>query len=473
MNSKKLVKDSIFYTISNILPQAAGFILLPIYTAYLDPGQYGIVNAMTVLGSVIGIILTLGIEGGIYRLYYDYKDEERKTYLGTIIIGVSSFSIFFFLIAVIIPQLLASIYKSIPFYPYYFLMLSFTLLSKVTTVPSIYLRVSEQASKFVWLQISTFLLTAFFNLLFIIYYKEGAVGMLKGTFFANLIMGPVFYFFTYKAINFSFNLGYFKESLKFSLPLLPSFIFAWILNLSDRIFLERYLSLNEVGIYSFGYKLASLVTVIAGGVFTAYNPHFYKLANEGGIEAKGKIETYNNVIILMILSICFFTAFFSKEAIELLISSEYSGAIQLIPMLTIAFFFSQITGLLNLMIYQEKRTIQIMYITFSVAVINILSNLIFIPIWGMMGSVIATLVSFLMLFIIQYWYAKKCYFIPFNWKLIIPTASFFISLYVFVALFSIQNIIYSFSIKLLISIIIGSFFLQKNKNQLRILLSKK
>lgn len=52
MSTKKIVKNSLFYTLGNILPQAAGFVLLPIYTAYLDPKQYGIVNAMTVLSSV-------------------------------------------------------------------------------------------------------------------------------------------------------------------------------------------------------------------------------------------------------------------------------------------------------------------------------------------------------------------------------------------------------------------------------------
>lgn len=468
-----LIKNSAYYTIGNILPQAAGFILLPIYTSYLDPEQYGILNSMTILGSVIGIILTLGIDRGIYRLYYDYKDEERKVYLGTIIIGLTLFSVFFFTIAMLLPQLLSGIYKSIPFYPYYFLMLLLTLFSKVITVPAIYLRVSEQALKFMLLSVSSFLLTAFFNLLFIIYYKEGAVGMLKGTLFANIIMGPVFYFFTYKAIKFNFNIRYFKESVKFSFPLLPGLLMAWVLNLSDRIFLERYLSNTEVGIYSFGYKIASLVTVIAGGVFAAYNPHFYKLANEGGIIAKSKIEKYNNIVILLILTICFFIAFFSKEMIVLLISTKYSAAIGLIPLLTIAFFFSQITSFLNLMIYQEKKTVQIMYITIVAAIINVISNVVLIPIFGMMGSVIATFISFVALFIIEYWYAKKCYFIPYHWNVIIPLFLGFIGIYEVVNFIAIQNVFYSLILKTIISAVIVLFFWQKNKKQFSLLFSKK
>jgi len=469
MSSKKLIKDSFFYTVGNILPQAGLFILLPIYTAYLSPEQYGIVNAMTVISSIIGIILTLGIDRGIYRLYYDYNEDERKTYLGTIIIGISSFSLFFFLFFLLFPQLLLSIYKSIPFYPYYFLMLLYTLLSVVITVPSIYLRMSEQADRFVLLNILSFLFTAFFNLIFIIYYKEGAVGMLKGNLLASFIIGPIYYLFSFKAIKFNFKFNYFKNSVKFSLPLLPALIFSWVLNLSDRIFLERYLSLNEVGIYSFGYKLASLVTLISGGLFSAYTPYFYKLVNEKGNEAKGQIEKYNNTFILIILIICFLIAFFSKEVIELLISSKYLGAISLIPFLTIAFFFSQITGFLNLMIYQKKKSLQIMNITFVSALFNIVINLLMIPSFGMMGAVFSTLISFFALFVIEYWYAKKCYFIPYHWNLIIPTALIFISIYVVFEIISIKNIIYRLLLKILISMLIALLFFQRNKRHLKIL----
>ena len=469
----KLVKNSIFYLIGNILPQVAGFVLLPIYTSYLDPEQYGILNSMTVLSSVVGIVLTLGIDRGIYRLYYDYKNDERKIYLGTIIIGLTFLSVLFFIIALLLPQLLSSIYKSIPFYPYYLLMLLLTLFSKVITVPSIYLTVSEQAGKFVLLNLFAFFLTAFFNLLYIIHFNEGAIGMLKGTLITNLIMVPAFYLYTYKAISFKFKVSYFLESVKFSLPLLPGLLFAWILNLSDRIFLERYLSMNEVGIYSFGYKIAGLVTIIAGGLFAAYNPHFYKLANEGGIEVKSKIEKYNNTVIFLILAICFFIAFFSKELIELFISSKYSAAIGLIPILTIAFFFSQISGFLNLMMYQDKKTKLIMYITFVSAFINIISNIVLIPLLGMMGSVMATFISFVSLFIIQYWYAKKCFFIPFHWNLIIPASLILIAIYSVVEFLSIQNILYSLCIKLLISLLISIFFLKKYKNRLSTLFIKK
>jgi O-antigen/teichoic acid export membrane protein len=230
--------------------------------------------------------------------------------------------------------------------------------------------------------------------------------------------------------------------------------------------------MNEVGIYSLGYKIASLVTVISGGLFAAYNPHFYKLANEGGIDARRKIEKYNNVIAIMMLSICFLIAFFSKEIILLFISKEYFGAIGLIPLLTLGIFVSQINGFTNLMIYQDKKSIQIMIITFVGAITNVVSNLILIPVFGMMGAALATLVSFLILFVIQYSYAKKCFFIPLNWYLILPSLAVFTLVYVGLEILNIQNIGLSLIVKGLISSAFLIIIYLKYKEQIKLLFVK-
>lgn len=472
MTSNRLFKNSIFYTLGNILPQAVGFILIPIYTYYLTPDQYGIVNSMSALGSVLGVLLTLGIDRGIYRLYYDYDLNERKVYLGTIIIGLSSVAALFFLISFSIPDIISAVYSSISFYPYYALMIGFTLVGKLMTVPSIYLRISEQAGKFVIINSLMFLLTAGFNLLFIIYFKEGAEGMLKGHLVSNIIMLPLFFYFTKGAYRFKFNWNYFLNSIKFSLPLVPGFIFAWVLNLSDRIFLERYLSLNEVGIYSLGSRVAGLVTVFVGGIFAAYNPHFYKLANEEGAEVKKKIGQYNHIIVLLIMNGIFLIVFFSPELITLLISEKYKDAAIIIPFLALGLFFSQITGFLNLMIYQEKKSLQIMYITFIGAIVNVLSNLFFIPLFGMLGSAFATVTSFFVLFIIEYYYAKKCFFIPFRWKIILPLFAMLSTIYILFEVFIITNIFYKLIIKTSVAVGLLFLILFKYKTQLKTLIGR-
>ena len=83
-----MLKNTSIYAIGNIFPRIISFFLLPIFTRYLSPEEYGILNSMNLLGVVLSIFFTMAIERSVFRLYFDYKNEERKDFLGTIFISL-------------------------------------------------------------------------------------------------------------------------------------------------------------------------------------------------------------------------------------------------------------------------------------------------------------------------------------------------------------------------------------------------
>ena len=111
----------------------------------------------------------------------------------------------------------------------------------------------------------------------------------------------------------------------------------------------------------------------------------------------------------------FLISFFSKEAIQLLLDPKYNEAYKIVPIIAFAYFISQASGLFNLMIYQEKKVTQLVIIGIIGAVLNVLLNFILVPTLGIYGAGYATVLSFLLIFILSYLYAKKCYFIPIRW----------------------------------------------------------
>lgn len=472
--SSKLIKNTSIYTLGNILPQAAGFILLPIYTRYLTPADYGIVSSMYVLQTVLIVIFTLAIDRSIYRLYFDHKIEKAKRdYLGTITISLFLISSTILLILFISSSLVGKIFKSIDFFPYYVYAILTSFFSIFSIIPKIYFQVNEKAGKFVVISILQFLLSSGFVLWFIIGKQAGAAGMLKGRMFANIVILPIFIYISYRTINFSFKLRILKDSLSFSLPMIPSLLSAWILNLSDRIFIERYFNLHDVGIYSLGYKIAGLILIFTGAFYKAYNPVFYKLANsEKQTVAKKKLFNYNNAYIIVILIAAFFISIFSKEAIQFLLDPKYFGAYKIVPIIALAYFIGQTSGLSNLSIYQEKKTLQMMYMFLGTAILNIILNFLLVPKFGAYGAAYATVLSFAFFFVIKYLYAKKCYFIPFQWRQI---AMVFVPLFAIVLLFRYalnMDIYLSLFIKILMCGVIGLFFMKKYYHQIRAIFAK-
>jgi O-antigen/teichoic acid export membrane protein len=456
----KLIKNTSIYTIGNILPKAAGFLLLPIYTAYLTPADYGIVNSLEVLSTILVVLFTLSINRSIPRLYFDYKTEAgKRNFLGTISLSQLIIASIMLLLIFLSKNMVSKIYTSIDFYPYYAIAILTTFFSIFAYVPKTYLRINERAKEFVSISLVQFLLTTGGILLFIVYYQQGALGMLKGKLIGTIIAVPFFAIFTLRIINKTINPKILKESLVFSLPMIPSLFSAWILNLSDRIFIERYFDMHDVGIYSMGYQIAALTLIITGAFFQSYQPLFFKLANSNDQEdAKSKLFKYNSGYAIVMIFIVFFITFFSKEMITLFLNEKYYEAYKIVPLIAIAYFISQLGGLLNLSIYQVKKTKQLMYMVLGSAILNIGLNFLLVPRFGAFGAAYATILSFLVFMIIKYFYTKKyCYFIPYRWLQIGLITLLLLVIYFIGLSFGSLNIFVVLGIKSLISLcLIGS-----------------
>ena len=457
-----------FYTIGNILPQAVGFLLLPIYSRYLTPADYGIVSSMQVLISIFGILFTLAIDKSVYRLYFDYKlEKDKKDFLGTITIAFIIISIFFLSLVFVFKDVVGLIFKSIEFSPYYIYAILTALVNVFVLIPKIYLQINEKADKYFYISTVQFLLTTGFVVWFVLVEKSGPAGMLKGQLLGNLILLPFIFYIIYRIINFTFNFKMLKEILLYSLPVIPALLSSWILNLSDRVFIERYFDLNDVGLYSIGYKIAGLVLVVSAAFHQAYNPIFYKLAGSTNQEnAKKQLTRYNDIYIITLLLLVFFVSLFSKEAIQLLLDKQYLDAYKIVPLIALSYLFYQAGGLLNFMMYQEKKTARVMYHVVCSAILNVVLNFLLVPKYGAYGAAIATILSFIALFVANYWYAKKCYFIPFNWPRILKM---FLTLFTIITLFQLWdvNIFLSLLIKLIVSVAMAVVFLVKYYKQVR------
>lgn len=415
--SSKLVKNTSLYTIGNILPKAATFLLLPLYTRYLTPADYGIVNSMNVLLTILTIFFTMAIERSIYRLYYDYKTEkDKKDYLGTVFITMSLNAFCVLTFVIIGKGLISKIYISIPFNPYYLYIIGTGFFSVFGLIPRIYYQVEEKAGKFILISLSEFFVSTILIIYFIVYAGKGASGMLFAQLLRTLIFLPLYIFILTKIINFTFRKDIMKESFVFSIPLVPMILSAWILNLSDRIFIERYFTLKDVGIYSIAYKMAEILLIFTTAFNKAYDPLFYKIANQGNqMEAKHKLFKYNKIFSLIIIIVALGISLFSKEFI-LLLDAKYRLAYKLVPIIMIGILFGQIGGLFNRSIYQEKKTKLIMSLALGAAIINIFLNSILVPDYGSYGAAYATTLTFFIFFLMKYFFSKKCYFIAFAWK---------------------------------------------------------
>jgi O-antigen/teichoic acid export membrane protein len=246
--------------------------------------------------------------------------------------------------------------------------------------------------------------------------------------------------------------------------MIPVLLTSWVLNMSNRLFIDHYFSLKEVGIYSLAFRISSIASIIPAGIFTAFSPIFYRFANDKQqMQKREEIKQLTKTIVYFTALLCFSISLISKEIVIIFFNTTYVEAIQIIPILILSILIVNIGGFYNLMIYQNKKTGVVMTISIFGAVLSLGLNYLLVPTFGMIGAAWASVLTAAFILYFKYIYAKKNYYfhLPIITLLFISGIS---SILTIIDLNSSFKAIYSLTIKCLIFLVIAVIFIIKNRN---------
>jgi len=419
---KRLSKNSIGFSLGKILPKAIGFFLIPVYTRFLTPEDYGILEIANVTLAILTIIYLSGQIGSLQRFYYDYYKDKRKfqSYMGTIIGYVLGFSLVVTIILNILGKpVISQIFHKIPFYPYLFIIIWTAFFKLLFPFPQRLLQVREKSFSYSFLSVTQFLVSLGFIIYFVVVKKQGALGSIKGNFIATVIFFIISCFLLRNDFRFSLDSSKLKESLSFGLPLVPHALAGWILTFVDRIFLTHFTSLEEVGLYSLGYKFGMILSIIVTSINFAWMPFFISTAKERPDIAKGIFRRITTFYIAFILLLGLGVSIFAREIIVIMATPKFFDSHRVIPIIVFTYVFQGLYYMVVNQIFFTKKTRFLPIATVGAAIINVGFNLLFIPRWGMMGAAWATLISFVFMFVFTWFISKRVYPIDYEYGRII------------------------------------------------------
>jgi O-antigen/teichoic acid export membrane protein len=470
----KLIKNTIIYTIGNSLPMAVTFFLLPLYTKYMSPHEYGIVGTMDAVKIFFTIIFSLCIERSIVRLYWENKTEtKKKLFLATIFFTLLTTSILGLILAIFFKNYIQNIFKNINFFPYIYYTILISFLSTFEHLPKLYYRLKEKAISFVLLSFTYFFLSTILIIWFVVFNKEGALGYLKGQLFASMFITTIYFIISLKISTFNFNFLLLKNIILYSIPFIPPLLVSWFINQSNRVFLENSVSLDAVGIFTFSNKLSIATSLFTTALMVSFEPNFYRLAS-GNYQDINKIKKFFNFFILTAIVSSFLFLFLIKEILFLFFDINYASTSNIIFLITLANIFGTGTGITGLFFQQSKKMIANMFISISAALLIFFLYYLLIPLFLIYGAAISLLITTMYAFITSYFYTKYNTFhveLPlFNYLILIII---FILLYLFfIYLETSFNFYFLLFFKISIIITIVLFFYKKYSSEILILTKK-
>ena len=395
MKLPKLVQNSAIYSIITILQRGISFFLLPLYTAFLTPADYGVMNIVTTVTSLLSLFFLLGLTGAASRFYFQHKDDEQyiKELWGTILTFVIINSIILGSIFMLFHKyLIDPIVGNIPFYPYFILGIATTIVSPLYLFFQNYLQTKQQGIKYGINLLSNFLIQTGLIILFVAGFKMGVLGVLL----AQLI--TAFLFFIYVLIAFvpkvklGINRAILKPAFKYSLPLVPHLLAGWSTGLIDRLLINGMKNESETGLYSVGNQFGSVTSSLTNAVNMAYSPWFME-----SYEAKrfNDITKAGSAVILLYCSVAFLISLFCPEVLKIMVTEQFRSVWNIIPLLSFACVLNGLYFLFVNTLFLQK-TKYIFVITLTSLLVNLGLNLLLIPKFSYVGSAIACFVAYLM-----------------------------------------------------------------------------
>jgi O-antigen/teichoic acid export membrane protein len=420
---KRLGKHSAIYGLGGLVSRILAVLLLPLYTRYLSPSDYGKVETLIALTTVVGIVLRMGIHSAFFRFYFDSKERSDRLR----VVRTS----FWFTMTMATAGLAAGLLLSAPIADGLFgstddaelVMAAFVGLwagMNYEQLTSLF-RVEERSIAFVSASIANIFLTIGATLLLVVALEKGPIGVIVGNFTGTLIVYAVLVGYRREQLGLEFDRGLLREMNRFGIPLIPTALFLWVTNFSDRLFLVQLSDTTEVGLYSVGVRIASAMVLLLTAFRLAWPAFAFSIEDDR--EAKRTYAFVLTYLVALTTWVATGLALLSPWIVDWIAAPDFAESSRVVGPL--AFSTVAFAGYIVVAIGvgRAKRTQFNWVVTGAAAAVNIGLNLLLIPPYGMMGAAIATVAAYSTMFVGMVWWSQKIYPTPYQWRRVVTAAA--------------------------------------------------
>lgn len=394
---KDFIRDYIRYIPSKLLPGLFGIVSIPIMTKLFNPDEYG---QYVIIISTIAILAIIGndwIGTSVIRFYPEHlQSGETGLFNSTVFrITLISLSLMAAICFIALAMLMGRVaHTTLISFFIGILILAFTILYNVILQllvakrkPNIYSFLT------IWRQVVCILI----GFAIIIVFDNSVNGLLLGILLGLVFVAPVVYFPAFEEVSIRrYSSQLTSKMISYGSPLVITNLAAWILALSDRYIIGIFRGNYEVGLYSISYSLTdrSLMLIVSLLIITS-QPIVMGKWEQNGEEATGRfLKELTRFYMIVTFPAAVGLSLLANPIIKVLSSSEYHAGYRIVPLVAVSIFLFGLQRNFQLAFLFHKKTKIIMYLVLSSGLINLLSNIVFVPRYGYMGAGYTTLVSY-------------------------------------------------------------------------------
>jgi len=413
---KELVRHSAIYGLGSIVSRVLAVLLLPLYTRYLSPADYGLIETLIALSAVLTALVAQGMKSAFFRFYFDSAELERRL----LVVRTA----FWYVLAASTAVLVAGVGLASPISWLLFgthghsglVIAAFVGLWAALNYEQMtsLFRVEQRSGAYVTATLANVVITIAATVLLVVVFDKGPLGVLVGNLTGTLIVYAALLAYSRHALGLQFDRSLYRAMNRFGLPLVPSALALWLTNFSDRFFLVKLTDAHEVGLYSIAVRVASAIVLLLTAFRMAWPAFAYSIEDDG--EAR---RTYSFVLTYMVFVCCWLALALGLLApwlLKLITTKPFYPAANVVPLLAFGIAAFGAYVVVQIGTGRARKTRSNWLVTGLAALVDVGLNLALIPPYGRTGAAVAMVSAYTVLFVGMAWRAQRVFPVPYQWR---------------------------------------------------------
>jgi O-antigen/teichoic acid export membrane protein len=413
---KELLRHSAIYGLGSIVARAIAVLLLPLYTRYLSPSDYGLIETLIALSAVLTALVAQAMKSAFFRFYFDSAEPARRL----LVVRTT----FWYVLAASTSVLIAGVALAQPISWLLFhtrghdslVIAAFVGLwaaMNYEQMTSLF-RVEQRSTAYVAATLTNVVITIAATVLLVVVFEKGPLGVLVGNLTGTLIVYAALLAYNRRFLGLQFDRSLYRAMNRFGLPLVPSAVALWLTNFSDRFFLVKLADAHEVGLYSIGVRVASAIVLLLTAFRMAWPAFAYSIEDDR--EAR---RTYSFVLTYVVYICCWLALALGLLApwiLKLITTKPFYPAQNVVAPLAFGVAAFGAYVVVQIGTGRARQTRSNWLVTGAAAVVDVALNLVLIPPYGRMGAAVAMVTAYTLLFVGMAWRAHRVFPVPYQWR---------------------------------------------------------
>jgi O-antigen/teichoic acid export membrane protein len=412
---KRLGNHVIVYGFGNAGTRVVGFLLIPVYSRFLTPADYGVLALVTMFAQVLYTFMNMGQSSALFRTYFRHDDPAaRQTVITTSLWLILTLSFPIGLLALVLSKPLASVLTGSPQYALWVALgIGGVAFKTLLRLPQAIMRAREQSRRYALLNVAQTIVALVLAILFVVGLHLGGRGVLLSQLLAEVLICLYLVPEMIRGLSFRYSTADAKELLSYGIVLVPGALLSFVIHLADRYFLKVFVSVSAVGVYALGYRVGEILYIVLLAFELAYPQFVYgHLKSPDARNIYARVCTYYLAgmgLVWLVVSL------FAEETVKIMAHPAFHEAYRVVPWIAGAFLFQGLGTVWNISMFVHRIVKFRLMTSLLTAAVSLGLNFWLIPRYGMMGAATAAFGSFLFQFAIQARIGYHLYPVPHEW----------------------------------------------------------